>query len=86
MTKLSSSQHTFQREKLALENMPSHEGRAACAGNQDFDVLVDGNRVAQNVRNALAKVCASCPLVDCGWRQTRKLPSGYVKMPLDQDA
>jgi len=78
MTKVSSSQRTFIREERALKQMPRSTGRAACAGNKAFDVFAETDKISQNIRNDLSKVCAQCPLTDCGWRQVYK-PIGYAK-------
>jgi hypothetical protein len=68
----SSSQLIFRREEQSVGKMPSTTGKAACEGNNEFDILFDRERVAQDIRNQLARVCATCELLDCGWRQTRK--------------
>lgn len=74
----SSSQKTFMREERALNLMPSTPGRAACTGNKAFDIFADKERVSQQVRNELSRVCANCPLTDCGWRQHYS-PIGHSK-------
>ena len=67
----SSSQLTYIREEQALERMPTTPGVAACEGNTDFDILSERERIPQEVRNQLARVCGRCSLT-CGWRQTRQ--------------
>ena len=69
---LSSSQYTFIREEIALKRMPTIPGKASCEKDKRFDVLTDreDSRINQATRNELAKICKTCPLLDCGWRQT----------------
>jgi hypothetical protein len=75
--KTSSSQRTFIREERALDQMPRTAGRAACTGNKAFDIFAETDKISQETRNQLSKVCAQCPLTDCGWRQTYR-PIGYA--------
>lgn len=68
---LSTSQKTFRREDAALEKMPRMLGRAACSGDKRFDILAEKDRVPKHAQNEMARICATCPLRDCGWRQSR---------------
>lgn len=71
MTQSSTSQQTYERAALALKWMPS-QGGAACVGRRDFDKLAETSKVPQTVRNQLSRICAPCPVADCGWRQEYK--------------
>lgn len=64
----SSSQKTFAQEAASLDKMPTASGTAACAGDDRFDVFAEKSVVPKNVRNDLAKVCATCSVTGCGWR------------------